>query len=184
MSLGKSATNCVLPQSFQDNKRGGFPPWEKPGNGTWWFPCGVASSPVSLQLNISTGEHILSLLWCPQCPCVSEHWAGMAFQQGAISGTWVLSNNQICLWSRATALGHSAIFSAINFSIYKFLLGVVTLWTVLSPASWEQYSWAVMGITEWCLASQLSREPQADTLCTPFSTLIKGLLSFPFPFHF
>lgn len=117
---------CVLLQCFQDNKRGGFPPWGEPGNGTWWFPCAVASSPVSLQLNISPGETPWDCCGVPSAP-VSEHWTGMTFQQAAIYGTWVPSNNQICLWSRATALGHSAIFTAINFSIYKFLLGVVTV---------------------------------------------------------
>lgn len=75
----------------------------------------------------------------------AAQWTGTAFQQGAICGTSVLPNNQICLWSGATALGHGAVCSAISFSIYKLLQGVVTVPTALNPASWERCSWARPG---------------------------------------
>lgn len=77
----------------------------------------------------------------------------MAFQQGAICGTLVLSNNQIGLWTRATALGHGAIFSTISFSIYKFLLGVVTAnnsQSCLMRAAFPSSCLSFAGIAELC----------------------------------
>lgn len=180
-----------VPYCYQNNQRRGFLLWGKGWEWLGWFLGCVSSSPAYL-LALSRGMPSESALVSPVHRCGAEQWMGMAFQQGAICGTLVLSNNQICLWSRATALGHGAIFSTRNFSIYKFLLGVVALPTAPSPASWEQDlwapAWALWGITELCNvmlgAWHLSGQPWLGSVLHPFSTLLKGMPTFPLPFHF
>lgn len=185
MRLRKSATKCVCSLSASRTTKGEvYHRGESLGVAHSGFLVVLPLHQCPYSLTSALGRHPLRLLWCPQCSCASEHWTGMTFQQEAIYGTWVLSNNQICLWSRATALGHSAIFTAINFSIYTFLLGVVTLWTILSPASWEQYSWTLMGITEWCLISKLSRGTTVRHCLHPIQHSNKRPADFSIPFLF
>lgn len=184
MSLGKSAQNvCALPVLPEQQKER----FSTVGKAWEWHMA--VSLLCCLFTSVPAAKHqhrrdTLGAVEVSPVPCAREHWTGMAFQQGAIYGTWVLSNNQICLRSRATALGHSAIFSAINFSIYKFLLGVVTWGTILSPTSWEQYSWALMGTTEWCLASELSRGTTVRHCLHPMQHSSKRPADFSIAFPF
>lgn len=106
----------MLPQCIQDNKRGGFPPWGKPGNGTWWFPCGVASSPESLQLKVSTGETPSETAVVSPVPLCewALNWNGISagsylWNMGAVQQSDMPVEHSHCLRSQC------------NFQCHKFL---------------------------------------------------------------